>query len=220
VFPGRTAAWLHGLDLPPCDPVEVTVLRQAGVSARAGLSVSRASLGDDDVVLRRGIPVTSILRTTIDLGSRPPLEEAVVAVDMALQRRLVELAHLREYVETHSRRGVVHLRRAVELAEPSSESAMETRLRLLLVLAGLPRPRAQVPLHDEGGRFLGRPDLYYPEQRLGLEYDGATHRNSLVEDNRRQNRLQDAGYRLLRFTAADILRTPDAVVALVARQLG
>jgi hypothetical protein len=74
-------------------------------------------------------------------------------------------------------------------------------------------------LHDERGRFLGRTDLYYPAQRLGLEYDGTTHRDSLVEDNRRQNRLQAAGYHLLRFTAADINRTPDAVVALVARQL-
>ena len=165
------------------------------------------------------MPATSILRTTIDLGSRPPLVEAVVAVDMALQRRLVGLAELHELAEARSRRGIVHLRRVVELAEPASESAMETRLRLLLVLAGLPPPQAQVPLHDERGRFLGRPDLYYPEQRLGLEYDGATHRSSLVQDNRRQNRLHDAGYRLLRFTATDINRTPDAVVALVARQL-
>src|SRR5215472_18073560 len=111
------------------------------------------------------------------------------------------------------------LRQVIELAEPASESAMETRLRMLLVLAGLPRPEAQVPLHDERGRFVGRPDLYYPEHRLGLEYDGATHRTSLAQDNRRQNRLQDAGYRLLRFTAADINRTPDGVVALVTRQL-
>jgi len=86
---------------------------------------------------------------------------------------------------------------------------------LLLVLSGLPRPQVQVPLYDAGGRFLGRPDLYYPMQRLGLEYDGGTHRDSLVGDNRRQNRLLDAGYRLLRFTAADVLSSPDAVVALV-----
>jgi very-short-patch-repair endonuclease len=31
--------------------------------------------------------------------------------------------------------------------------------------------------------------------------------------------LQEAGFRLLRFTAADVNGTPDAVVALVARQL-
>jgi hypothetical protein len=36
-FSGKTAAWLHGLDLPPCDPVEVTVPDGCGISARAGL---------------------------------------------------------------------------------------------------------------------------------------------------------------------------------------
>src|SRR5438067_13649072 len=64
---------------------------------------------------------------------------------------------------------------------------METRLRMLLVLAGLPRPAAQVSLQDARGRFLGRPDLYCPGARLGIEYDGATHRESLAADNRRQN---------------------------------
>lgn len=42
---------------------------------------------------------------------------------------------------------------------------------------------------------------------------------SLAADNRRQNRLVDAGYRLVRFTAADVLSAPEAVVALVRRAL-
>jgi very-short-patch-repair endonuclease len=90
---------------------------------------------------------------------------------------------------------------------------------LLLVMARLPRPLAQVRLHDEGGDFLGRQDFYYPLHRLAIEYDGAQHRESLTGDNRRQNRLVDAGYRLLRFTAADVLSAPDSVVALVRRAL-
>jgi very-short-patch-repair endonuclease len=96
---------------------------------------------------------------------------------------------------------------------------METRLRLLLVLAGLPHPRSQVSLRDDFGLFLARPDLYYPDARLAIEYDGATHRDCLAADNRRQNRLVDAGYRLLRFTAADVLSAPDSTVALVRRAL-
>jgi very-short-patch-repair endonuclease len=75
-----------------------------------------------------------------------------------------------------------------------------------------------VPLHGADGRFLGRPDFLYPAQRLGLEYDGGTHRDSLAYDDRRQNRLLSAGYRLLRFTAAD-LRRPDAVIAQVRAAL-
>ena len=92
---------------------------------------------------------------------------------------------------------------------------METRLRLLLVFAGLPRPEAQVRFHDSSGRFLGRPDLYYPTDRLGLEYDGGGHRDNLVADNQRQNRLVNAGFRLLRFTAADIYHPPEWVIGQV-----
>jgi very-short-patch-repair endonuclease len=146
--------------------------------------------------------------------------DAVIALDMALHKRIVDLPDLRSYCEENpGAKGVARLRRAIELAEPAAESPMETRLRMLLVMARLPRPRAQVPLHDEQGRFMGRPDLYYPEHKLGLEYDGATHRETLVEDNRRQNRLLNAGIRLLRFTAADIYQSPESVIHQVRREL-
>jgi very-short-patch-repair endonuclease len=218
-FSGRTAAWLHGLDLPPCDPVEVTIPRKCGISRLTDASVSRAVLCRRDIIVRHGLAVTSAARTLFDLCGRPPLIEAVVIADMALHKRLIDLAGFGASVAARAgAAGVVQLRRVIELAEPLAESPMETRLRLLLVLGGLPRPRAQMPLHGEHGRFLGRPDLCYPEQRLGIEYDGGTHRDSLADDDRRQNRLVDAGYRLLRFTAHDIDR-PDDVVALVARHL-
>ena len=93
-------------------------------------------------------------------------------------------------------------------------------MRMRLVQAGLPRPLAQVPIYDAERRFVGRPDLYYPDQRLGLEYDGATHRLTLAQDNRRQNALLNAGVRLLRFTAADICGSPDGLAATVRHELG
>ena len=96
---------------------------------------------------------------------------------------------------------------------------METRLRMLLVLNGLPRPEVQVTIRDRSGGFVGRPDLYYSDHRLGLEYDGGTHRVSLVDDNRRQNRLLTAGVRLLRFTSSDVLRHPEGVLAQVRDML-
>jgi very-short-patch-repair endonuclease len=139
---------------------------------------------------------------------------------MALHRRLVSLSELLSFAEANrGAKGIATLRRAIELAEPATESPMETRLRMLLVIARLPRPRAQVPLHDQKGRFLGRPDLYYPEHKLGLEYDGGAHRNNLIEDNRRQNRLLNGGFRLLRFTAADIHQAPESVIEQVRRAM-
>jgi very-short-patch-repair endonuclease len=215
IFSGRTAGWLHGLDLPPVDPVEVTVLN-AHTSNRAGVHLRRAALAPADVVRLRGLTVTSALRTAVDLGSRKVLVEAVIALDMALHKRIVYLIDLRSFCDANrGAKGIAKLRRAIELAEPATESPMETRLRMLLMMARLPRPHAQVPLHDQQGRFLGRPDLYYPEHKLGLEYDGGTHRDSLVHDNRRHNRLLNGGFRLLRFTAADIFRAPESVIGQV-----
>jgi very-short-patch-repair endonuclease len=220
VFSGRTAGWLHGLDLPPCDPVEVTLPLGSHTSRLAGIAVRRSDVGASESVTRRGHPTTSLVRTLADLGRRLPLVEAVVTLDMALHKRLLKSDDLRSWACAHPRYpGIARLRRTIELAEPATESVMETRLRLLLVFARLPRPQAQVSLYDEAGDFLARPDFYYPLHRLAVEYDGAYHRENLTGDNRRQNRLVDAGYRLLRFTAADVLSAPDLVVDLVRRAL-
>lgn len=113
---------------------------------------------------------------------------------------------------------MARMRLLAPLAAPA-ESPMETRLRWLLIQAGLPRADVQATLRDGAARFVGRVDLYYPEARLVLEYDGGNHRDRLVEDNRRQNLLLNAGYRLLRFTAADIYGTPDVVIAQVCAAL-
>ena len=91
---------------------------------------------------------------------------------------------------------------------------MESRLRVILIEGRLPRPEAQVTLR-EGFRFLGRADLYYPQARLCIEYDGSTHQESLEADDLRQNRLVSAGYRLLRYTASEVYSHPDRIVAEV-----
>jgi len=75
------------------------------------------------------------------------------------------------------------------------------------------------PLCTDVGHFLGRPDLYYPTHRLAVEYDGVGHRERMSADNQRQNRLVDAGYRLLRFTVFDVLSTRHSMVTLVGRAL-
>ncbi len=220
VFTGRTAAWLHGMDLPPCSPIEATVPGNGSTSRLVGVVVRRCNIPAAETSIRRGLLVTSAGRTIADLTCRLPLTDAVALLDAALHLRLVDNGRLRDWAGTHAHyRGVRRLRCALQLADPAAESVMETRLRLLLVLAGLPRPRSQVTLRDDHGLFLARPDLYYPGARLAIEYDGASHRQSLVADNRRQNRLIDAGYHLLRFTAGDVLDDPASVVSLVHRAL-
>lgn len=219
-FSGLTAAWLHRLDVMPCEPIEVTIPKGIGVSARSGLVVRRAAIDAAAVVNVRGMRATSILRTLSDLCIRLSVMEGVVIADMALHARLTNLADLNSFCLSRSHCvGVATLRQVASLADPAAESPMETRLRMVLVLGGLPRPQTQTPLHDSRGRFLGRPDLYYPDHRLGLEYDGGIHRRSLAEDNRRQNRLLAAGIRLLRFTAGDVLQNPDSITTQVSTML-
>lgn len=220
-FSGLTAAWLHGIDVAPCDPIEATVSSAAGVSARVGIALRHSTLKNRDVVNVRGMPATSIVRTVCEVCSTLNLVEAVVIADQALHDGRVRLEQLQSWAKSNSgHRGIKNLRRVIEQAEPLAESPMESRLRMVLVLGGLPRPKAQVPMHDRWHRFVGRPDLYYEEARLGIEYDGGVHRESLAEDNRRQNRLLNAGVRLLRFTASDVLSAPDSVVSQVRAELG
>ena len=213
VFVGATAAWLFGLKLEPTNPVEVAVPKSYGHRSRAGLVVCRDKIPPAEVVSKRGLRATSLPRTLLGLCLRRPAVEALVALDMAVRARLTDATALINYAK--GRGGAKRLRLLAPLAAPA-ESPMETRLRWLLIQAGLPHPEVQTELC--GGAF--RADLYYPQARLVLEYDGGNHRERLVEDDQRQNRLVTAGFHVLRFTATDVYRRPAAVVSDVRAALG
>lgn len=215
VFIGASAAWLHGLDLEPADPVEVAAPAQSGVRSRSGLVVRRCALPRDEVVSIRRLRAASLPFTLAGLClSRSPVE-ALVAIDMAIHLGLTDTVALRRYAETKKGRpGMARLRSLAAQAAPA-ESPMETRLRWLLIQAGLPGPEVQATLL--GG--AARADLYYPSARLVLEYDGGNHRERMVDDNRRQNLLVNAGYRVLRFSASDAYGRSELVVEQVRAAL-
>ena len=157
------------------------------------------------------------MRTACDLGSRRDLVESVVALDMALHADLVDVSSLAFWVQSHfGAKGVKRLRRALSLAEPRTESPMETRLRLELLRARLPAPLVQEELYDDAGMFLARVDLFYSDVRLVIEFDGQNHKDRLSADLKRQNALINAGYHILRFTAVDLARN-GMVGAMVGR---
>ncbi len=90
VLSGRSAAQVHGLDLIESElPVEVTVPRNRSL-ARPDLVVRRAELAVDDRTMVAGLPVTSVLRTIMDVARHATLDEAVVVPDSAL--RMPELS--------------------------------------------------------------------------------------------------------------------------------
>jgi hypothetical protein len=203
VFAGVTACWISGLDFDPTNPIEIVVPSHSGMRSRPGLSVRRCKIPPGDAVTIRGLRATTLPRTFRDLFLRWPAVEVLVAIDMALSRDLTDATALGRFAA---------------IAAPA-ESPMETRLRWLLIQRGLPRPEVQANLYDIKNRFVGRADLYYPAARLVIEYDGISHRERLVEDDRRQNLLVNAGFRLLRFTATDIYNHPEVVEAQVRSAL-
>jgi very-short-patch-repair endonuclease len=73
----------------------------------------------------------------------------------------------------------------------------------------------------DGGSFLGRVDLAWPEDRLIVEYEGAYHFEGvqITRDDERYRRLVEAGWRIIRLSAADLRNMP-AVVARIAAALG
>ena len=105
------------------------------------------------------------------------------------------------------------------LADPGAESPRESALRVLLVLAGLPRPTTQFEVRDDDRRFVARLDLAWPELKIGIEYDGAHHRDPAQHsrDLRRHNALRARGWIVIQIDARQFA-DPEQVVALV-RQL-
>ena len=141
-FSGLTAAWLHGMDVPPCEPIEVTVSETAGVSARAGVRLRRSTFERGDIVIVRGLPATSIVRTLGEVCGRLSLMEAIVIADGALHDRRIKPGQLESWAEANSgRRGIKNLRRVLQNVEPATESPMESRLRMILVLGAHGRRR-------------------------------------------------------------------------------
>ncbi|WP_320065871.1 DUF559 domain-containing protein [Micromonospora sp. RTGN7] len=221
---GLSAAFLWGVDLlPPASPVFVTLPGTARRRSTPRVSVNQRSLSTQDVTRFAGLPVTTGSCTAFDLGRRLPRTDALVAMDALLHRRVVGLPALAGYLDAHlGWPGTAQLRELLGLAEPLSESPMETRLRLLLHDAGLPPLVAQHEVHGEnarGGRvYLARVDLAYPQWRIAVEYEGDHHRQRahFRRDIARLNALRAAGWLVLRCTADDVLRHPTRTTHLVA----
>lgn len=68
------------------------------------------------------------------------------------------------------------------------------------------------------GEYLGRVDFAWLKQRLIVEIDGYAYHSGMdtwLRDQRRQNKLTNAGWRVIRFGAVDVFEHPDDVMAAV-----
>ncbi len=222
VVSGRSAAVLWGVDAAgPDDDVDLTVPPGSSPSTAPGVRVRRWALSAGQVTTRRGIPVTTAEVTAVDVGrGQGSLEEAVALVDALVVARATDLAAVRAAAAAATGPGCRRARRVAGLADGLAGSPQETRLRLLLHGARLPRPLAQHTVLDDDGRFVARVDFAWPRQRLAVEYEGRWHGRpqQVAPDRTRLNRLTAAGWRVVFVTAED-LREPDLVVARVAAAL-
>jgi hypothetical protein len=218
---GLSAAYAWGVDLLGSGDVAVELTVPTGVNMHPRppyLAVVHAALDQIDVTLAGNLAATSPVRTAFDLGRRLTRVEAVVALDALSHRRLVKPDAVGDYGLAHpSWRGARQLTDVLGLVEPLAESPMESRLRVALIDAGLPRPVAQVEVRDERGRLIGRVDLAYPARRVAIEYEGDHHRgrSTFRADITRGNAMHGAGWTIVRATYADIYPSVDKFAAHV-----
>lgn len=214
-----SAALLMRLPLPAgavTGGVEVTCARRPprlrGVQGHVGeLGTGIRSLA--------ALRVTSGARTWADLAPRLELDDLVVLGDAALRGGWCDVTAMSLAASRPGRRGSRVMRSALELVEPRTDSPMETRLRLLVVRSGLPRPVAGRDVVVDG-QWLARPDLSYRHLQIAIEYDGDHHRTDRRQwqsDVARRRLLEDAGWLLIVVTADDVLRHPDALVERIRR---
>jgi hypothetical protein len=164
--------WLDGRDLTTSDDavLDVVVLRNRDRPPlrRRGLRTLRSAVDVEDVVMADGLCVTHPVRTAFELLRSSPLVEAVASVDAMLTAGLTTVDELADYVRQRPRwRGVPHARRVLELVVPGAESPMESRLRLIWIRGGLPRPLVNVPLYDRDTHGLPAGSTGPPRRRGG-----------------------------------------------------
>ena len=220
VFAGQSAACLFDVPVARAvDPVEVIAPAPIRFGPYAGLRIRHTDLAVTDVTIRGEYRVTTPERTAIDLARQADLAAAVAGLDAMRRAKVADDVDLAARIAVLSGRGSRQARRAWMLSDPRSESPLESRVRMLLVLAGLP-PEVQFEV-TVGGTFIARVDLAYSERRLAIEVDGAWHAEDaqLVRDRRRLNRLLAAGWTVLHFTAADYYRRPEQIIAQVRTQV-
>lgn len=219
VLSGYSAAELLNASCGPWNaPAEVTV--PGGRRRHPGLLVRCDRLAPGEIACVGDIRVTSPLRTAFDLGRGDDLVEAVVAVDaLAYKHRFNPDRLLGFTVHFPRARGKNRLFDVLAHADRKAMSPMETRLRMLLVLAGLPRPVTQHPVQDPVARTAVWLDLAYPDRRIGIEYEGEEHIRTerVLRDIGRGTRLVDAGWRNYRYTKHEIRDEPERIVAEITR---
>jgi very-short-patch-repair endonuclease len=173
----------------------------------------------------REFRVTTLERTVLDCARILGLAQAAVIGDSAL-RQGADLARLHQQLEDSPlKRGSRRAERLLEALDARSESAGETRTRLLLRSFGLDAVVPQFEIHTSSGLF--RADFADPASRVVIEFDGKGKYGDykpadqvLLAERRRENALSEDGWTFLRLEWSQLDRPAELrrrVFATLAR---
>ncbi|HVL91095.1 MAG TPA: type IV toxin-antitoxin system AbiEi family antitoxin domain-containing protein [Actinomycetota bacterium] len=209
--------------LPSFPEQAIAVIVPRGGRRSTQFVVHRATnLIAGDIVRLGPIPVTSAVRTFIDICATVSGARIEAALDDAIRRGLLTAQRLVRRIDVLGR-GRAGIRALRELAldratlETVPQTVLESIMLSLVRAAGLPDPCLQ---HSIGRWFA---DFAYPDARLVVEVDGfrwhGADRGRWQSDLARQNELIAAGWRVVRFTWDDVTRRPAGVAATLRRML-
>lgn len=201
----HTAAVIWGGVVPDTALTHITVPKDDARRHRTNL---RCHVRPVRFTTVRGVKVTTPEQTFYDLADNLGLVDLVVLGDSLVQTGASTPARLNQFVA--SRRSA-RARTAAALVRCGVESPMETRVRLMLVLAGLPEPEINLTITTAQGRAIYRLDLAWPDLRLAVEYDGRQHAESSHQwgrDVTRREHLDEEGWRVIVLRATDVYDTP------------
>ena len=224
----RSAACLWGLDGYEPGPLDISVPRHRRPRERRQVDIHESTdLGLAEPSSRLGIPVTGVVRTLIDLGCVVSSKRLIQAVDSAIRRRFTTWEQLAAVRARHARRGRNGVGKMRELLEERYGSTIPDShfgrlVADLLVDSGLPHPELEHNVFGPDGMWLARVDAAYPDELVAIELDSKRHHlheEAFEHDRPRQNRIELAGWMVLRYTWQFYSRSPGQLCREVAEAL-
>jgi hypothetical protein len=188
----------------------------------SGIVLHTYSLESDDICVVDGMRVTTPERTAFDIGRTMRTRRALPYLDALASATEFKCADVLAIADRKPGiRGVRWLRSTLALVDGGAESPQETRVRLLLVNAGLPAPETQIEFADSFGVVRIRVDMGWREWRVAVEYDGVQHWSDRYQrswDIDRLAMLEATGWAVVR-VSAEMLSRPTVIVDRVRQKL-
>jgi hypothetical protein len=204
------------------DAGEPAELRRSNRHAPPGIVIRSYDLDDREVFVRNGIRITTPERTAFDIGRSMSVNRSIPILDALSHATNFKVADVVSHaVARPGSRGIRRLQSVSKLVDGGAESPQESRVRLLLVAAGLPRPETQIEFTDESGMARIRVDMGWREWRVAVEYDGVQHwadRYQRSWDIDRIAILEAMGWAVVRISA-EMLSRPEVIVERVRSKL-